>query len=353
MIPIRNVFVMLAFAWHELAIVDDEHVGSCDFERPYDVAARLLDVAVARLLRRGLAIRYSSYDDAGPRPRGALDLARTLRERLVVRGHIAFRFDDLTTDTPANRVLKAALRVLLREPSVNPEVRARIRRHVACLSEVADVAPRLAARERVEVPRNERTYAEAIWLARLVLEGSLADEGQSGRGRSRVSRTSDRLPALFEGFVRGAARYFAGDEATVRARALEWSVAGATPAGLALLPGMRTDACITWRDGTITVVECKFNESPLVLQRFGTDERLRAGHLYQLVTYLHEASRRAPSTQGALVYAANGRAFDETMTVQGFALRIVALDLFASWPELRHQLEDITRWGRSTRSGLR
>lgn len=345
MIPVRNLFVMLAFAWHELALFDDDHVGGCDFEKPYDVAARLLDAAVGRLLRRGLAIRFAEYDDTGARPRGAIDLARTLRERLTLRGQLAYRFDDLTTDTPSNRVLKTAMRLLLRESSVAPEVRTRLRRHVAWLAEVQDLSLRDATRAYAEPPRHERTYAEALWLARLVLERFLPDEAGGGRGRSRATRSRERLPAIFEGFVRGAARYFVGSAATVRARTLDWSVAEATPSGLALLPGMRTDACLDWRDGTNTIIECKFNESPLVVQRFGADERLRAGHLYQLVAYLHEASRRAPSTNGVLVYAANGVVFDETMVLQGFPLRIVSLDLFASWHELRSQLEDVTRWG--------
>lgn len=345
MIPVRNLFVMLAFAWHELAIFDDEHVGSCDFEKPFDVAARLLDAAAGRLLRRGLAIRYAEYEDTGARPRGAIDLARTLRERLTARGQLAYRFDDLTTDTPANRVLKAALRALLHESSVAPEVRMRLRRHVAWLAEVQDLSPREATRTHVDSARHERTYAEALWLSRLVLERFLPDEAGGGGGRSRPGRSSERLPAIFEGFVRGAARYFLGAEATVRARSLDWSVADATPSGRALLPGMRTDACLGWRDGTVTIVECKFNESPLVVQRFGADERLRAGHLYQLVTYLHESARRSPATNGVLVYAANGLVFDETMVLQGFRLRIVALDLFASWHELRSQLQDVTRWG--------
>ena len=345
MIPVRNLFVMLAFAWHELEIFDDEHVGGCDFEKPFDVAARLLDAAASRLLRRGLAIRYQEFEDTGARPRGAIDLARTLRERLVARGQLAYRFDDLTTDTPANRVLKTALRALLHESSVASSVRMRLRRHVACLAEVQELSPRDATRTHVDPTRHERTYAEALWLSRLVLQRLLPDEAGGGGGRSRPGRSSERLPAIFEGFVRGAARFFLGSEASVRARSLDWSVVDATPSGLALLPGMRTDACIGWRDGTNTIVECKFNESPLIVQRFGADERLRAGHLYQLVTYLHESARRSPSTNGVLVYAANGLVFDETMVLQGFRLRIVSLDLFASWHELRAQLEDVTRWG--------
>src|SRR5687768_6517156 len=114
MIPVRNLFTMLAFCWREMGLVESGSLGACDFERHLDVAGRLLDAALTRVFRRGVALDFVTIEDVASQPRGALDLQRTVRERLTLRGELAFRVDDLTEDTPPNRVIKSALGVLLR-----------------------------------------------------------------------------------------------------------------------------------------------------------------------------------------------------------------------------------------------
>ena len=62
MIPIRNLFAMLAFCWRDAALVDDAGIGACDFDRPLEVAARLLDHVLRRLFRRGLELRFTTVE---------------------------------------------------------------------------------------------------------------------------------------------------------------------------------------------------------------------------------------------------------------------------------------------------
>lgn len=335
---------MLAFSWREAGLVDDPGIGACNFEHHLDVAARLLDVAMKRLFRRGLDVGYLVVEDAGPRPRGALDLPRTTRELLTARGHLAYRVDELLEDTPANRLLKCALVALLQSGDVHLAVRQLLRHHLARLAAVALVSPQVALKTTLRTPRHAHAYQEALWLARLTLSVLLPDEGERGSGRTRALRIEEKLPLLFQGFVCGAARHFLGVRAAVSAPNLAWTVERASPRGSGLIPQMRTDACITWRTGPRALLECKFYASPLTQPAFASGERFHIAHLYQVVNYVNVMTKTGRRPSATLIYGSPGGALDEQMLFEGVELRVVWLDLAAAWPTLRDQVVDIVSW---------
>lgn len=346
MIPVRNWLFLLAFHWRDAGLLDDALVGGCDFDRPYDVAARLLEEVLRRLWRRGLEVSFRSFDDAGPRPRGAIDLATTLRERLEERGRLAFRYEDLTTDTPANRLLKAAIFALLRIDDVDAAMRGRLRRHLDLLADVATIEPGVLLRRPIEPPRRERAYAEALHIARLVLQQRLVDErAGSGAGRGVQARVpDDRAADVFEGFVRGAAGFYCAPDGVVTHPVLQPVLTHASSRARSLVPDMRLDARIRWPDGRDVVVECKFYEKPLIAHHHGDTRRLHADHVYQLTSYLRAVQRSAAAAAGILVYARVDEAIDESFGLEGFAVRVVGLDLMAEWRVLRDQICDVVLW---------
>lgn len=357
MIPVRNWFLLLAFHWRDAGFVDDTFVGGCDFDHPWDIAARLIDEAVRKLWRRGLELRFASFEDVGPRPRGAVDLPRTLRERLEQRGHLAFRFDDLTSDTPANRLLKAAVLALLRAPGVDDATRARLRRHLDLLTDVTVLDAATAARTPVSPPRHEHTYAEALHVARLVLAHQIVDEhARDGAGSTAARVPEARRAEVFQGFVRGAARFFCGPRAEVTSPVLAWTTSSTSARARSLIPDMKLDACVRWPTGDTLVVECKFYEQPLARPHHGDKLRFHAAHLYQLTSYLRASAPRVQegdtdaTIAGTLVYARVDDDLDEEFVLQGFPVRVVALDLAGPWRTLRDHVRDVALWRRRDES---
>ncbi len=345
-IPVANWLLLLAFHWRDAGIIDDDLVGGCDFDHPWEIAARLLDEALRRLWRRGLELRFASFSDRGPRPRGALDLPTTLHERLEERGQLAFHYEDLTTDTSANRVLKAGVFALLRAPGVEPATRLRLRRHVDLLADVSVIDGVVAATMAVAPPRRERTYAEALHVARLVLRHQLVDERREhGRGERAHARVPEgRRAEVFQGFVRGASRLFCGPRASVTSPTLHWHAMSTSARARTLLPEMRLDACVRWPDDRVLVLECKFYEEPLANHHFGAGTRFHSDHLYQLTSYLRAAAHGATRVAGALVYARVDEDLDEEFVLEGWPVRVVALDLAADWRSLREQVRLLALW---------
>jgi len=121
-------------------------------------------------------------EDSGPRLRGALNTSRTVRGLLHLQGTLAFDADELVRDTDSNRVLKAALELVLARPELGLELRRKIRRYLSELHHVS--RPRSATElvsiaARAKAPRGNAAYGMALLLSRLIMAEDLVDRGQS------------------------------------------------------------------------------------------------------------------------------------------------------------------------------
>ena len=101
---------------HMLSVAYDLPVADGEFARLADQNERLLEFLVGvfadRLLaavRRGLPHRYRRRQDDFPLLRGKLDIRRQIARHAVRPDLLACEFDELSVDTPLNRVLKAAV----------------------------------------------------------------------------------------------------------------------------------------------------------------------------------------------------------------------------------------------------
>jgi 5-methylcytosine-specific restriction enzyme subunit McrC len=338
-VPIRNIFVMFAYASREMGLLDDRAIGACDFERPLDLVGRLFDASLRRLHRRGLDRQYQTLEESGLRPRGALNVSRTLNRLLHVRGELAWTVDELLPNTPCNRLLKAALRRLLQRETVEPEVRKRLRAHIALLSDVEEISPRKAVQLSVQVPRAIPEYHSAVLLSRLVLEHLLPDGGAGGKHSKDLQESPTRMGDLFEKFVRGFAEHEFRGAAVVKPRNHEWHAKPRGDTDLSLLPQLKTDVSIDWESGESTIVECKFYKDPLVHGPYSSQGKIRARHLHQLLGYLRARDRSAgPRPRGLLLYAMVDDSLHASWELDGYELSVAALDLTAEWGSIRKQL---------------
>ena len=104
-------------------------------ENPDDIpnlVAEILTGAVERRIRRNLTLEFHRSRADLTRVRGRIDALRTERRSLLRQGKIACSFEELTTDTPRNRLVKAALNKLRGSVSEEP-LRRRCRSFAAAL----------------------------------------------------------------------------------------------------------------------------------------------------------------------------------------------------------------------------
>ena len=164
---VRKALVhMLAVAW-DLRVADGE-IAALDIQRLdlLEVLIRLFADRLRAAVRSGLPRRYVAREEDLPLLRGRLDVIRQTTHLAVRPDRLACRFDELSEDTPFNRVLKAAVKLLAR--------RARTAANARSLAELAARfesvgASRDPLREQVRLDRSNAAFHGLYRLARLFL----------------------------------------------------------------------------------------------------------------------------------------------------------------------------------------
>ena len=193
---VRQALVsMLAIAWG-LRIADGELAG-LNTQRS-DLLEVLIGLFANRLLvavRRGLPRRYVGFEADLRLLRGSLNVVRQVTALAARPDVLACRFEELSEDTPLNRVLKAAVQRLLRV--TRSAANARILGELAARLELVGDSP-APLKEPVRLDRTNASYHDLHRLARLFLSG---DWQSTTSGEARGFSLLFPMFELFERFV--------------------------------------------------------------------------------------------------------------------------------------------------------
>ncbi len=144
---------------------------------------------VERLLRRGLRVGYNEEVDELPVVRGRIDLLATSIANQHGRPVAHCQFEELSEDTPLNRLVKAACQLVASRSGYAQDLR---RRAIRVASRMDGVGRLVATDRHARVCRLTLAYAGALPLAKLVLEyGGISTRIGSCEGRAFLLRTPE------------------------------------------------------------------------------------------------------------------------------------------------------------------
>ena len=166
---VRKALVsMLSVAWG-LRVADGELAGIVTQRN--DLLEVLIGLFANRLLvavRRGLPRRYVGFEEDLRLLRGSLNVVRQVTSLAARPDVLACRFEELSADTPLNRVLKAAVRRLV--SVTRSAANARLLGELAARFESVGDSP-APLKEPVRLDRTNSAYHDLHRLARLLLSG--------------------------------------------------------------------------------------------------------------------------------------------------------------------------------------
>ena len=276
-------------------------------ENPSDIpnlVAEILTRAVERRLRRNLSSEFHRRQADLTRVRGRIDALRTERRHLLQQGRIACSFDELTTDTPRNRFVRAALNQLTR--SVNQSQLSGRCRTVAAALERAGVgtdssgAPGLrGARSIIAVGRTNTDDRQMLAAAELAFSLRIPTEDPGQSRLSAPDRDEFWARRLFEAAVGEFYDTVLSPQGwSVRTGGvMNWQVESPTAGIEQLLPSMKTDIVLespnTRNDpeGYRFVIDTKFT-GILGTGQFG-NPTLRSNYIYQIYAYLRSQEQES------------------------------------------------------------
>ena len=344
-IPVRNLWLLMLYASDLFRDLEKAKVAVEDNPDDIpDLVAEILCRQVERRIQRNLSYGYQSRKAVLGRVRGRIDLLTTERHRLLDRGKIACRFDELSIDTARNRFVRAALEEIAK--TVRSFALAHRCRSLATRLRRMGVTGERPSRNDVSIDRFGRHDADdrqIVAAAHLAFNLALPTEAAGLKHLSLPDREITWIRKLYE---KGIAGFYdvvlSGKGWRVDAgKTIGWLIERKSPGIDKILPSMRTDIILDHSVvGRRIVIDTKFNS--VVTRGWYREETLRSGYVYQIYAYLRSQEGTgdplAENATGLLLHPSVGDMVNEAVTIQNHEIRFATVDLGATAKEIRTQL---------------
>ena len=353
-IPVRNIWLLMLHAsrfYRELPSRQRYGVEENPDDLP-DLVAEILTRTVKRRIRRNLTLEFQHSRAELTRVRGRIDTLRTERRSLLQKGRVACSFDELTTNTPRNRLVKAALNKL--HGSVSEKELGRQCCSLAAALDRAGVGDETSAGIRSRNLRNtlaaRRTNAEDRQMfaaAELALRLSLPTEEPGRTHLPAPDRDEAWARRLFETAVGGFYSTVLGPrEWSVNpGQRIEWPIETKTSRIDEIMPHMKTDIVLEnppdeHGHRNRIIIDTKFTS--ILKPGHHRTLTLDSNHIFQMYAYLRsqesDCDPRSLDSSGLLLHPCVGEDIDESAVIQGHRIHFATVDLAADSTAIRARL---------------
>lgn len=344
-IPVRNLWLLMLYASDLYRQLGSAKIAVED--NPEDIAdlvAEILCHQVEHRLARNLSFGYENKVAIVGRVRGRIDSLYTERHRLLDKGKICCRFEELSVDTPRNRYVRAALEQLSKLVKKAGLVR-RCKALVMNLERlgVSKGKPSGYNGKSERFGRHDAEDQKMIAAADLAFSLALPTEFIGQHHLALPDKEVTWLRKLFEKAIAGfySVTLEKAQWRVLAGRQFNWQVTKKTAGIDAIMPSMKTDIIIDQRDtGCRLVIDTKFNS--VTTKGWHREETLRSGYIYQMYTYLR--SQEDPCTEntlssiGMLLHPTVDKELDEVVTIQGHPIWFCTVNLGEAASSIRERL---------------
>jgi 5-methylcytosine-specific restriction enzyme subunit McrC len=344
-IPVRNLWLLMFYASALFRQLDQARIAvEKNPDDIPDLVAEALARAVERRLMRNLSYGYQTRKAILGRVRGRIDLLNTERHQLLARGMVACQFDDFTVNTPRNRFVRAALDAVARIVS-RPELAHRCRVLSGSLKRIGVTGEKPSQTEvsADRFGRHDTGDKLMVEAAHLAFDLALPTEASGSKLLTLPDREITWVRRLYEKAVAGFYDVVLSPKGwrVDAGKTIGWLIEDKTPGIDKILPSMRTDVVLDHHGfGHRIVIDTKFTS--IVTRGWYKEETLRSGYVYQIYAYLRSQEGNndplAPHASGLLLHPSIDEMVDETVVIQGHAIRFATVDLGATTGDIRKQL---------------
>ena len=195
-VPMARLFFLLGYSLDPRSWRDG-HVDVAEHREVLPALAHAFERQVESAIRTGLLQGYRTTEDTALVVRGRIREAEQVRRRFGAALPVEIAYDEFTTDTAENRLLRAATERLLRLPGVPRAVRSRL---LDKQTRLADATPLVRGQglPQWRPSRLNARYHHALHLAEAILDGASAEHRPGGL---RIDGFLFDMNKVFEDFV--------------------------------------------------------------------------------------------------------------------------------------------------------
>ena len=338
MIPIKNVYYMLAYAFKCLNNDGYKSVEMEEFDNVAELCAAILYRGISSQIKQGLGREYISQTETTSALKGKIDFSASIKENTIIKKQMVCSYDEFSVNSYVNRILKTTMLYLLRS-DISHKRKVELRKIIIFFSEVEELDKNLI-NWKVNFTRNNQTYRMLIAICELVLKGMLQTQSD-GTQKLMDFVDEQHMHRLYERFI---LEFYRAERKDISANAIQipWMLDNDYSE---MLPVMQTDITLT-KDNKTFIIDTKYYAHSTQSQY--NSNTLHSGNLYQIFTYVKNRKEQVKDIKGEvsgmLLYAKT----DENVTpnnneysMSGNKIKVHSLDLNRDFSEIKQELNDL------------
>ena len=337
MIPIRNVYYMLSYAFQVLNEQGYKSIETEQFDNVAELCAAILSKGVALQIKRGLGRAYIERSEPLSSLRGRIEISESIKTRSMLKRQMVCTYDEFSENSYLNRIIKTTMELLL-HADISKSRKKDLRKLLVYFSNVESLDVH-RINWKIQYNRNNQTYRMLISICFLAIKG-LLQTNTDGTTRLMDFLDEQRMCRLYEKFI---LEYYRKHYKQLSPSAAQ--VPWALDEGLGdMLPIMQTDITLSYGH-KVLIIDAKYYAHTTQAQ---FDSRtLHSGNLYQIFTYVK--NKQASMTDaddkvsGMLLYAKTDEAIQPEGKYQmsGNTISVRTLDLNQAFSDIAFQLDRI------------
>ena len=339
MIPIQNVYHMLAYAFQVLREQGYKSIATEQFHNVAEMCAAILAKGVSGQLKRGLGREYIEQTEALSTVRGRIDISESIRTQSIHKQQLVCSYDEFSVDSYLNRIIKTTMELLLRA-DISKSRKKELKKLLVFFGEVDTLEVHLID-WNIRFNRNNQTYRMLISVCYLVVKG-LLQTNSDGTTKLMDFLDEQRMCRLYEKFI---LEYYRREFPRLNASASQ--IPWALDDGISdMLPVMQSDIMLS-KDDVVLIIDAKYYAHTTQTQY--DVHTLHSGNLYQIFTYVKNKEAQfgddRHTVSGMLLYAKTDEQVqpDQVYRMSGNRISVRSLDLNQDFIKIAEQLNGIVQ----------
>ena len=337
MIPIRNIYYMLSYAFQVLSEQGYKSIETEQFDNVAELCAAILSKGVSLQLKRGLGREYIEDTESLSSVRGRIEISESIKTRSLLKRQLICSYDDFSENSYMNRIIKTTMELLLRADIAKAR-KKELRKLLVYFGNV-DLLDVHTINWKIQYNRNNQTYRMLISICYLVIKG-LLQTNTDGTTKLMDFLDEQRMCRLYEKFI---LEYYRKEfpKITVNASQIPWALDD----GMSdMLPVMQTDIMLSY-GSRVLIIDAKYYAH--TTQKQYDIHTLHSANLYQIFTYVKnkeaELANVPHEVSGMLLYARTDDAVqpNNSYHMSGNRISVRTLDLNCEFSEIAMQLDKI------------
>ena len=337
MIPIRNIYYMLSYAFQVLSEQGYKNIETEQFDNVAELCAAILSKGISLQLKRGLGREYIETSESLSSVRGRIEISESIKTRSLLKRQLVCSYDDFSENSYMNRIIKTTM-VLLLHADIAPLRKKELRKLLVYFGNV-DLLDVHTINWKIQYNRNNQTYRMLISVCYLVIKG-LLQTNTDGTTRLMDFLDEQRMCRLYEKFI---LEYYRKEfpKLTVNASQIPWALDDGIND---MLPVMQTDIMLS-QGNKVLIIDAKYYGHTTQTQY--DIHTLHSANLYQIFTYVKNKEAEPADVpykvSGMLLYARTDEAVQPNNSYQmsGNKISVRTLDLNQEFSEIAAQLNAI------------